>query len=64
MTGADGSSGHAIAGPRQASLARKGENGNPVVGLFHNRQEWGYDAGQQEMVHGIPVAHGAAMIRL
>ncbi len=57
-------SGHAIAGPRQASLEQKGENGNPVSGLFYNWQEWGYDADKQEMVRGIPVDHGAAMIRL
>lgn len=57
-------SGHAIAGPRQASLAQKGEHGNPVAGLFYNWQEWGYDAERKEMVRGIPVPHGAAMIRL
>ena len=57
-------SGHAIAGPRQASLAQKGEHGNPVAGLFYNWQEWGYDAEKKEMVRGIPVPHGAAMIRL
>ena len=57
-------SGHAISGPRQASLAQKGEHGNPVAGLFYNWQEWGYDAEKKEMVHGLAVEHGAAMIRL
>lgn len=57
-------SGHAIAGPRQASLAQKGEHGNPVAALFYNWQEWGYDAEKKQMVHGLSVPHGAAMIRL
>lgn len=57
-------SGHAIAGPRQAWLAQEGGAGNKVAGLFYNWQEWGYDEEQGEMVRGLPVEHGAGMIRL
>jgi len=57
-------SGHAIAGPRQAWLASQGEAGNRVTELFYNWQEWGYDEDAAEMVRGIPVPHGASMIRL
>ena len=57
-------SGHAISGPRQAYQVSTGDAGNRVAEWFYNWQEWGYNAQEGRMVHGLSAPHVASMIKV
>ncbi len=57
-------SGHHIRGARQTYQVSAGDAGNRVAEWFYNWQEWGYDAAEGRMVHGLSAPHVASMIKV